>query len=96
MVKPNELVREQPYIANNIEMTRQAYGLDRFAQREFPAETTVEATDPANNQATLRTFACGTGTRSRTRCARSRRFALTTTFPTSTSIAIRSTDRCAR
>jgi hypothetical protein len=30
VVKPNELVREQPYIANNIEMTRQAYGLDRF------------------------------------------------------------------
>ncbi len=34
-------------------MTRQAYGLDRFSQREFPAETTVEAADPANNQATL-------------------------------------------
>ena len=34
-------------------MTRQAYGLDRFAQREFPAETTVGAADPANNQATL-------------------------------------------
>jgi uncharacterized protein len=53
LVKPNELVRERPYIANNIEMTRQAFGLDRFVQREFPAETTVEATDPANNQATL-------------------------------------------
>ena len=34
-------------------MTRQAYGLDRVTQREFPAETTVEAADPANNQATL-------------------------------------------
>ena len=53
IVKPNELVREQPYIAHNIEMTRQAYGLDRFTQREFPAETTVEAADPANNQPTL-------------------------------------------
>ncbi len=53
IVKPNELVREQPYIANNIRMTRQAYGLDAFAQREFPAETTVGAADPANNQATL-------------------------------------------
>ena len=30
-----------------------AFGLDRFVQREFPAETTVEAADPANNQATL-------------------------------------------
>ncbi|MFL6305121.1 MAG: UPF0182 family protein, partial [Candidatus Sulfotelmatobacter sp.] len=53
IVKPNELVREGPYISRNIEMTRKAYGLDRFSQREFPAETTVEATDPANNQATL-------------------------------------------
>jgi uncharacterized membrane protein (UPF0182 family) len=53
LVKPNELVREQPYIAHNIEMTRQAYGLDRFSQREFPAETTVGATDAANNQPTL-------------------------------------------
>ena len=53
VVKPNELVREQPYITHNIEMTRQAYGLDGFVQREFPAETTVDATDPANNQATL-------------------------------------------
>jgi uncharacterized protein len=53
IVKPNELVREQPYIAHNIELTRQAYGLNRVAQREFPAETTVEAAEPANNQATL-------------------------------------------
>ena len=53
IVKPNELVREEPYIAHNIEMTRQAYGLDKFLQREFPAETTVDATDPANNQPTL-------------------------------------------
>jgi uncharacterized membrane protein (UPF0182 family) len=53
IVKPNELVREQPYISHNIEMTRMAYGLDKFALKEFPAETTVEAADPANNQATL-------------------------------------------
>ena len=53
IVKPNELVRERPYIAHNIELTRQAYGLDRVSQREFPAETTAEAIDPANNQATL-------------------------------------------
>jgi len=53
IVKPNELVREQPYIAHNIDMTRQAYGLSRVSQREFPAETTVEAADPENNRATL-------------------------------------------
>src|ERR1700688_2881086 len=53
IVKPNELVREKPYIVYNTELTRQAYGLNRVAQREFPAETTVEAADPAHNQATL-------------------------------------------
>ena len=53
IVKPNELVREKPYITHNIQMTRQAYGLDRFSRHEFPAETTVDATDPANNQGTL-------------------------------------------
>src|SRR6266404_4702471 len=53
IVKPNELVREQPYIAHNIALTRQAYGLDGVSQHEFPAETDVAATDPANNQATL-------------------------------------------
>src|SRR5713101_5189242 len=53
IVKPNELVREQPYIGHNIALTRQAYGLDRVSQHEFPAETDVAATDPANNQATL-------------------------------------------
>jgi uncharacterized protein len=53
IVKPNELVREKPYIVYNTDLTRQAYGLNQITQREFPAETTVEAADPANNQATL-------------------------------------------
>src|ERR1700686_2886287 len=42
IVKPNELVRERPFIAYNIDLTRQAYGLDRMTQRELLAETTVE------------------------------------------------------
>jgi uncharacterized membrane protein (UPF0182 family) len=53
VVKPNELVRERAYIESNIAFTRQAYGLDQVAVHEFPAETTVAAADPANNQATL-------------------------------------------
>lgn len=53
VVKPNELVREQPFIRHNIELTRRAFGLDQFLQREFAAETSVTATDPANNQITL-------------------------------------------
>jgi len=53
IVKPNELVREKPYITHNIEMTRRAYGLNRIAQHPFPAETGLEAVDAANNQPTL-------------------------------------------
>src|SRR6266566_3324901 len=53
IVKPNELTRERPYIAYNIDFTRQAYGLNHLLLREFPAETTVEAVEAANNQATL-------------------------------------------
>jgi uncharacterized protein len=53
IVKPNQLVREQPYIAFNIDYTRKAFALDRLVQQQFPAETTLEAADPANNQTTL-------------------------------------------
>jgi uncharacterized membrane protein (UPF0182 family) len=53
IVKPNQLVREQPFIAWNISFTRQAYALDRVTQQEFPAETSLEAADPDHNQDTL-------------------------------------------
>ena len=53
IVKPNELVRETPYIAHNIEMTRRAYGLNRIELVPFPAETGLDALDAANNQETL-------------------------------------------
>ena len=53
VVKPNELVRETPYIAHNIALTRQAFGLDRFDRQEFPAETSIASADAANNQPTL-------------------------------------------
>jgi hypothetical protein len=53
IVKPNELVRETPYIANNIELTRQAYSLDRIVRQPFPAETTIEAVDLGRNQPTI-------------------------------------------
>ncbi len=53
IVNPNRLNRERPYIADNIQMTRSAYGLDRFDQHEFPAETDPAAADAAGNQATL-------------------------------------------
>jgi uncharacterized membrane protein (UPF0182 family) len=53
IVKPNELVRESPYIAHNIQFTRQAFGLDRITQRPFPGDAGIEAIDVANNRATL-------------------------------------------
>src|ERR1700686_3982403 len=40
IVKPNELVRERPYIAYNIDLTRQAYGLDPLAPPEFDQRET--------------------------------------------------------
>jgi uncharacterized membrane protein (UPF0182 family) len=54
VVKPNELVREAPFITHNIEMTRRAYALDSIAQRPFPAEAGIEALDAEHNQATLK------------------------------------------
>jgi uncharacterized membrane protein (UPF0182 family) len=53
IVKPNELVRESPYIANNIRMTQEAFGLNRIVQRAFPGDSGLEAIDAANNRATL-------------------------------------------
>jgi uncharacterized protein len=53
IVKPNQLVRERPYIQNNIEMTRAAYALDRIEPHPFPADTSIEAIDATNNQQTL-------------------------------------------
>ncbi|HEY7285829.1 MAG TPA: UPF0182 family protein [Vicinamibacterales bacterium] len=53
IVKPNELVRESPYITHNIGMTRRAFALDRVVQRPFPAEPGVEAVEAAQNQDTL-------------------------------------------
>ncbi len=53
IVKPNELVKEQPYIGNNIEFTRRAFALDTVELRPFSAQTTVAAADAANNGATL-------------------------------------------
>ncbi|HEX2789870.1 MAG TPA: UPF0182 family protein, partial [Steroidobacteraceae bacterium] len=53
IVKPNQLVRERPFIEHNIQMTRRAYALDRIEPHAFPAETTVAALDAPHNQTTL-------------------------------------------
>ncbi|MGH8291179.1 MAG: UPF0182 family protein [Steroidobacteraceae bacterium] len=53
IVKPNQLNRERPYIAHNIEFTRRAYGLDRIQVHPFPANSGIAAIDPSQNQTTL-------------------------------------------
>jgi hypothetical protein len=53
IVKPNQLVRERPFISHNIEMTQRAYALDRIVPNPFPADTGIEAIDAANNRTTL-------------------------------------------
>ena len=53
-VKPNELVFERPFIEHNIRMTRQAFGLDRIEEKEFPADETLDAKALARNDATIK------------------------------------------
>ncbi|MBI4499434.1 MAG: UPF0182 family protein [Chloroflexi bacterium] len=52
-VRPNEQIREAPYIANNIRFTREAFGLDRVEEQFFPAEELPGAADIVNNPLTI-------------------------------------------
>ena len=44
-VKPNELVKELPYIKNNIELTRIAYNLNTITTKPFPVRDDLTADD---------------------------------------------------
>ncbi len=52
-VQPNELSREAPYLARNIEMTRYAYGLDKIDERQFPANPQATEQEVLANQDTI-------------------------------------------
>jgi len=54
IVEPNELAKEKPYIANNIKLTRQAYGLDAVQRQEYPAKTQLNSQVLQANQGTIR------------------------------------------
>ncbi len=54
IVEPNELVREEPYIAHNIRFTNLAYGLDRIEEREFPEVLPLTGGDVAESETTLK------------------------------------------
>lgn len=53
VVRPNEFVKETPYIKNNIEMTRKAYALDQVEEIPFEPKTTSTVFDPAAHAATI-------------------------------------------
>ncbi|MEM9946978.1 MAG: UPF0182 family protein [Cyanobacteria bacterium P01_D01_bin.36] len=53
VVEPNELQKETPFIENNLNFTRQAYGLDTVQREEFAVEDTLETAALQANSSTL-------------------------------------------
>lgn len=53
VVKPNELAKESPYIAYNIEHTRKAYNLDKIAKVDFEVNDRLSAADLERHEATI-------------------------------------------
>ena len=53
VVSPNEIALEKPYIARNLESTRQALGLDAVVTKQFDAAQSLSATDVAKGTGTL-------------------------------------------
>jgi uncharacterized protein len=52
-VEPQELRRERPYIARNIQATRKAFNLDTVQGKPFPATTDLTAADLKKNDDTV-------------------------------------------
>jgi len=53
IVEPNELDKETPFIAHNLEFTRQAYGLTEVQREEFVVENTLDNAALDKNAGTL-------------------------------------------
>ncbi len=53
VVKPNELAKESPYIAYNIEYTRQAYHLNKIKEVDFEVDDTLSAEDIHKHDVTI-------------------------------------------
>ncbi len=54
VVAPNELTKETPFIKNNIEATRKAYGLDKIEERETVADRILTSSDIEANNLTIK------------------------------------------
>ena len=52
-VLPSELQMERPYLEHNIEMTREAYGLEGFKERSYPARPELPAGAVEDNEETI-------------------------------------------
>jgi len=53
VVKPNELAKESPYIAYNIDYTRKAYNLDKIKEVSFEASDQLSAEDIKEHDVTI-------------------------------------------
>ncbi|MBA7650955.1 hypothetical protein ES703_58770 [subsurface metagenome] len=53
VVKPNELAKESPYIAYNIDYTRKAYNLNKIQEVDFPVSDTLSAKDIEEHNVTI-------------------------------------------
>ncbi|MBC7292825.1 MAG: UPF0182 family protein, partial [Thermoleophilia bacterium] len=53
-VAPDEIAKEEPYIAHNIKYTTMAYGLDKLEEREYPVEMTLTYENVTANRETVR------------------------------------------
>ena len=53
VVKPNELGKESPYIAYNIDYTRKAYNLNKIQEVDFPVSDTLSAGDIEEHNVTI-------------------------------------------
>jgi uncharacterized protein len=54
VVAPNELVKETPYIKNNIEATQKAFALDTVTERNLTGEGTLTMSDINSNSSTIK------------------------------------------
>ncbi len=52
-VLPSELQMERPYLEHNIDMTREAYGLQDFKERSYPARPDLPADAVEENEETI-------------------------------------------
>ncbi|MTI48746.1 UPF0182 family protein [Sporosalibacterium faouarense] len=54
IVEPDQISKELPYLAHNIEYTQKAYGLEDVVEKDFPVEQNLTKEDLLENQETIK------------------------------------------